>query len=367
MEGLWIRFFFQQPLWEPVEIFPSADEDLLLHLSFMGNKDNIPTYSAGSFHPQSFCYALASFGPQLGSLNKPVMDSRYLKNASQKTDDGTYLEATSIAALATSSRCNGLSGANLMQMMSHVVYHMSNTKDAQLCDPTSVPPTFTQFASMKVPYLSAPNAPWPIGIPQVNCQFANLSRTVNKTMCDGQAVCVHSKKVLMRVEDKFRSLTVSLSDLEGVVSRLSSSATVQLVFATEFQPKYYIRKRKGLAQSFAEYVNNLISADKEYEFLRESLFVCLVAMDDGHSEFRDVPGITDVSLKPAAAPSSSSSVNVSSMQTRVVILVECKHLKGMFKLMPNTGEAALTGAGKKRDRDDLVEEEEEMKMEEQAE
>ena len=93
----------------------------------------------------------------------------------------------------------------------------------------------------------------------------------------------------------------TLQEVGFDVATPDPNAPFQFFFTTEFQSEYYSESKKrtaGSATSFDEFVQRLEDKDPKYSSLRETLFVCLVAGAVGTSQFREVHGITDVSIVP---------------------------------------------------------------------
>ncbi|TMW61874.1 hypothetical protein Poli38472_010937 [Pythium oligandrum] len=125
--------------WKCRCVFPSADRDVLLHLSL--------TTGRGSQTLKSPLHKMMEVPANREGMYWPDVDA--------KTDDGMALEPLVSAAMVLASHKGGLGGVAFPAFLGGFLYQLGVTRTDE---PMELPGT----AGVVVPFLSAPNVEWPL-------------------------------------------------------------------------------------------------------------------------------------------------------------------------------------------------------------
>ena len=215
----------------PSSVFPSAQEDALLYLIFMGGKDHSAFMENGKVVP-----ALYYFNQE--NASSIVKESAlHFKNAKQKSGDGQYLEALLSTIGILSSHISGLSGVLLHDYLLDIAYQIQQVAIQR--KPNHVLVNFKKLlflgAQYRLPYFLPPNLARPDFLsPEIflGSNINTLSRSCNADRID------ISTDVGLSGECKDWGCPIPHKQMKYIIERIPEKSSLHIIFVRSLQNSY---------------------------------------------------------------------------------------------------------------------------------
>jgi hypothetical protein len=258
--------------WEPMTLFPSPEQDFLLHGCFLGGKCISPIFDKHGDLP----FRLLIKDLNRKSLEFPdSFNVNFCKNSDQQADDGSFMEILLVSLVCYASRCNGLSGSRFVDVLKFVAYHLGTARDG---NHNAVENAYLlgDFAERLFPVLSAPNTMWPKRAKEW-FPLSNFKRSRNLQCIDMESEVLEGERVTG--EAKFRTKNIGSNLIGDILKRVPKDSWCHIVMCTSIMDKE-VQFPEGNLKSFLQNIDR-----------PHLLILCLKIRDNGSSTLQYLPGM----------------------------------------------------------------------------
>ncbi|KAI3655586.1 hypothetical protein MP638_003678, partial [Amoeboaphelidium occidentale] len=142
-------------VWYPVVLFPTPQEDMLLHLTMMGtkNRSGIFVKSQQQIKRRPFMNLMYEVRTDVKTRWKKVK----VKNIKQRSNDGNFLEACMVSTIVHASHMNGVSGISFKNFLPQLAYELYPEKNGTAGPGQLTGKPLTACNDKMIPFLLAPN------------------------------------------------------------------------------------------------------------------------------------------------------------------------------------------------------------------
>lgn len=160
--------------WIPTLNFPSPEEDILLFLCLMGNKNYWPICKPGSIDRIPMYQSIDAMA--ILKKNVPFKWKLCSVNPDARVNTGMDFESFAVAAVVLASHYGGLTGIPFKHFMAELLYEIgfAGTVSEVTCQVDG----YEMFENILVPFFSAPSVPWPEKLLEMEKNICNLARAV---------------------------------------------------------------------------------------------------------------------------------------------------------------------------------------------
>jgi hypothetical protein len=241
IQGAWM-------VWAPVVLFPTPQEDMLLHLTMMGtkNRSGIIDRSTWEAIRRPFMNLMFEVQP---NVKRRTNEMKY-ERIQQRCNDGKFLKACMVSTIVHASHMNGVTGIAFQDFLPQLAYELYTEEDATAGPGHLIGKPLTVFNERKIPFLLAPNQ-------ELNSDFikefddagallATCQRTVNTDRIDFAAT-----DMVLTVEAKDCSGNTDPAVIKAILERVPKDSSIHIVLTKGLQKSCYTEN------DFREYVSNL--------------------------------------------------------------------------------------------------------------
>lgn len=224
--------------WSPCVKFPRAEEDILLFLCLMGNKNYWPIREMGKL-TRIPLYKSSDSILQLAQRSAPT----FLISFENPGNGWLRFEAFAIAAVVLASHYGGIGGIPFGLFMAELLFEVRCSHS--LSEVTCLASGYDRFKTLLVPFLSVPGVTWPLELVKMDNNLINLTRTGYSEKVDfiSQTFCVDTEmRVISGVCKNWKS-TVTRDELSTILERVPKESIFHFVFVHKMQDIYFSKTK----------------------------------------------------------------------------------------------------------------------------
>ncbi|KAI3657667.1 hypothetical protein MP638_007449 [Amoeboaphelidium occidentale] len=234
--------------WVPVALFPTPDEDLLLHLTMIGTKNRSGIFVDIMDEIERRPYMNLMNEVQLSAKVKEKCIK--LKNIQQKSNDGNFLEACMVSTIIHSSHMNGVAGIGFQEFLPQLAYELYSGNDATAGPGQLTGQPLTACNERIIPFLLAPNQELDGDFMKACNQSGVLLATCKRTLMADRTDFSSDDKVFSG-EAKDCSGCADPAAMKTILERVPKDYSIHIVLTKGLQKSCFTEN------DFREYASNL--------------------------------------------------------------------------------------------------------------
>ncbi|KAI3659907.1 hypothetical protein MP638_003407 [Amoeboaphelidium occidentale] len=195
--------------WVPIVLFPTPQEDMLLHLTMMVQPN----------------------------VKRRTKEMKY-ERIQQRSNYGKFLEACMVSTIVHASHMNGVTGIAFHDFLPHLAYEFYTEEDATAGPGQLIGKPLTVFNERKIPFLLAPNqelnSDFSREFEEAGALLATCQRTINADRIDFAAMNMD-----LTVEAKDCSGNTDPAVMKAILERVPKDSSIHILMTRGFQKSYF--------------------------------------------------------------------------------------------------------------------------------
>ncbi|KAE8988293.1 hypothetical protein PR003_g17228 [Phytophthora rubi] len=291
--------------WRCFSIFPTPEEDALLHLCLTGGKGFSAFKDSGSFRVIFW---------EAGRENCSFLDSRPIG-----VGDSMSLEVMVAGAIAVASHYNGLAGLTFSDFFSALLFElgMQNSEDISVKFPKDLAAI---LSDLPVPFLAPPNVKWPDFLLQTSLNLGTVSRL--RFRDKGDIEFLGGK---ISVECLASKCSLSQARMRRALTWIPDASVIHFIVLHSLRREYF--RKRGRDQNgnvvYEQFRKNLAKSLRDAHFYRLAVFQSPVNDTEGRmwrDDLEEIPGMSNELCRPLGFKSGQVS--------KVIIFLELCAVRG---------------------------------------